>query len=194
MRLPEGNPFKTCGNPHACDQKINRANVYENEMVKTYRDLNCSGAALKESREGGKHCLQRQRPSAWSELAAMQAIQKELHQFPQTSETGRIWSQRVRFQTLSSVSFLALNELRGENSVSSSQPIICVHRRTHRVLAEPTEFAPKLSEAQWVLFSETVLSKQYSTRFLMLRRVLRRFFNNKCFLEGFSEGSCKGFK
>ena len=33
-------------------------------------------------------------------------------------------------------------------------------------LAELTEFAPKLSEAQWVLFSETVPSKQYSVRFL----------------------------
>ena len=31
--------------------------------------------------------------------------------------------------------------------------------------AELTEFAPKLSEAQWVLFSETVPSKQYSARF-----------------------------
>ena len=26
-------PFATCGNPHARDQKINRANAYENEMV-----------------------------------------------------------------------------------------------------------------------------------------------------------------
>ena len=26
-----------------------------------------------------------------------------------------------------------------------------------------------------------------------LRRVLRRFSNNKCFLEGFLEGTCKGF-
>ena len=32
--------------------------------------------------------------------------------------------------------------------------------------AELTEYAPKLSEAQWVLFSETALSKQYSARFL----------------------------
>ena len=32
--------------------------------------------------------------------------------------------------------------------------------------AELTEFAPKLSEAQWVFFSETVLLKQYSARFL----------------------------
>ena len=27
----------------------------------------------------------------------------------------------------------------------------------------------------------------------LLRRVLRRFSNNKCFLEGFLEGACKGF-
>ena len=47
MRLSEGNLFKTCGNPHARDAKINRANVYENEMVLTYRDLNCSGASPK---------------------------------------------------------------------------------------------------------------------------------------------------
>ena len=45
MCLSEGNPFKTCGNPHARDQEISRANVYENEMVETYRGLNCSGAS-----------------------------------------------------------------------------------------------------------------------------------------------------
>ena len=49
------------------------------------------------------------------------------------SETGRIRFRRVRFQTPKSVSFLALTEFREENSVSSSQPIICVPRRTHRV-------------------------------------------------------------
>ena len=27
---------------------------------------------------------------------------------------------------------------------------------------------------------------------MLLRRVLRRFFNSKCFLEGFLEGACKG--
>ena len=37
------------------------------------------------------------------------------------------------FKTPSSVSFLALTELWGESSVSSSQPIICVPKRTHRV-------------------------------------------------------------
>ena len=39
-------------------------------------------------------------------------------------------------------------------------------RELTEFFAELTEFAPKLSEAQWVLFSETVLSKQYSARFL----------------------------
>ena len=43
------------------------------------------------------------------------------------SETGRIW-----FQTLNSVSFLALTEFQGESSVSSSQPIFCVPKRTQQ--------------------------------------------------------------
>ena len=46
---------------------------------------------------------------------------------------GRIRFRRGRFQTPSSVRFLALTELRGENSVSSPQPIICVPKWTHRV-------------------------------------------------------------
>ena len=49
------------------------------------------------------------------------------------SETGRIRFRRVRFQTPNSVSFLGLTEFRGANSVSSSRPIICVPKRTHRV-------------------------------------------------------------
>ena len=49
------------------------------------------------------------------------------------SETGRIRFRRVRFQTPNSVSFSGLTEFRGANSVSSSQPIICVPKRTHRV-------------------------------------------------------------
>ena len=42
-------------------------------------------------------------------------------------------------------------------------------RELTEFFAELTEFAPKLSEAQWVFFSETVLSKQYSARFLIHR-------------------------
>ena len=38
-------PLKTCENPQAHDEKLYRANRYENKMVKTYRDLNCSGAS-----------------------------------------------------------------------------------------------------------------------------------------------------
>ena len=37
------------------------------------------------------------------------------------SETGRIRFRRARFQTPSSVSFVAITEFRGENSVSTSQ-------------------------------------------------------------------------
>ena len=33
MHLSEGIPFKACANPHARDQNINSANLYENEMV-----------------------------------------------------------------------------------------------------------------------------------------------------------------
>ena len=64
------------------------------------------------------------------------------------SETGRIRFRRVRFQTPNSVSFSALTEFWGANSVSSSQPIICVPNGLTEFFAELTEFAPKLSEAQ----------------------------------------------
>ena len=57
--------------------------------------------------------------------------------------------------------FSGLTEFRGPNSVSSSQPIICVQTRTHRVSRRTHRVYRR---TQWVLFSETVLSKQYSTR------------------------------
>ena len=44
---------------------------------------------------------------------------------------------------------------------------------------ELTEFAPELSEAQWVLFSETVLSKQYSARFLRFFKLMLAIFLGK---------------
>ena len=72
----------------------------------------------------------------------------------QALETGRILFRRARLQTPSSVSFLALTEFWGESSVSS--PITCVSQQPHRVC----------SRTQGVLFSETVLSKQSSARFL----------------------------
>ena len=48
---------------------------------------------------------------------------------------------------------------------------MCKHELTEFV-AELTEFAAELSEAQWGLFSETGLSKQYSARFLLLLRLI----------------------
>ena len=52
MRLSEGNLFKPCANPQAHNQELRRANRYENEMVQTYRDLNCSRASPKMSSRG----------------------------------------------------------------------------------------------------------------------------------------------
>ena len=77
------------------------------------------------------------------------------------SETGRIRFRGVRFQTPNSVSFLGLAEFGGPNSVSSFQPIICVQTRTHRVSRRTHRVCRR---TQWVLSSETVLSKQYSAR------------------------------
>ena len=62
---------------------------------------------------------------------------------PYCSETGRIWLRRARFQAPSSVRVLALTEFRGENSVSSSQPIICVPKQTHRALRRTHRVCPK---------------------------------------------------
>ena len=53
-----------------------------------------------------------------------------------SSETGRMRFRRVRFQTRNSVSFFALTELRGEISVSSSQPLFCAPKRTRRVFLQ----------------------------------------------------------
>ena len=39
---------------------------------------------------------------------------------------------------------------------------VCQSELTEFFFAELTKFATELSEAQWVLFCETVLSKQYS--------------------------------
>ena len=44
--------------------------------------------------------------------------------------------------------FVALTEFRGESSLSSSQPIICVQGELTEFFGELTEFAVELSEAQ----------------------------------------------
>ena len=76
-------------------------------------------------------------------------MQRSLWQFPvlhSISETGRIrFQSRVSKTELGE--FLALTEFQGESSVSSSQPIICVSKRTHRVFpGTHPEFAAELSE------------------------------------------------
>ena len=52
------------------------------------------------------------------------------------SGTGRIRFRRAWFQAPSQVSSLALAELRGESSVRSSQPILCVPTELTKFLAE----------------------------------------------------------
>ena len=76
--------------------------------------------------------------------------------------------RRVRFQTPDSVSFSGLTEFRGANSLSSSQPIICVPKQTHRVFRRTHRVC---RGTQWVLSSETVLSKQYSATVSYKRRL-----------------------
>ena len=56
---------------------------------------------------------------------------------------------------------------------------LCDKANSPSFFAELTEFAPKVSEAQWVLFSETVLSKQY-----YVGPFLRSFPGNEAHLLG----------
>ena len=50
---------------------------------------------------------------------------------------------------------------------------LCDKANSPSFFAELTGFAPKLSEARWVLFSETALSKQQSARFLRYQASFR---------------------
>ena len=61
---------------------------------------------------------------------------------------GQIRFRRARLQTPNSVRFLALTELRGQNLGSSSQPIICVQKKSEltEIVAKLTEFAAEVSE------------------------------------------------
>ena len=92
-----------------------------------------------------------------------------------TSETVRIRFRGARFQTPSSVSFLG-SPSSGERAqwVPFSLWFACQGELTEFFFAELPEFAPRLSEAQWVLSSETVLSKQYSAPFPITADVDRR--------------------
>ena len=73
-------------------------------------------------------------------------------------ETGRIRFRRVQFQTPISVSFFWPHRVPGQNSVSSSQPNICVPKRTHRVFSQNSPSLPQNS----VTLSEFSPLRQYS--------------------------------
>ena len=80
----------------------------------------------------------------------------------QISGTGRIRFRGVRFQTPNSVSFFGLAEFRGANSVSSSQPIICVPKRTHRVFSQNSPSLPQNSVSS--LFRNSTLREEKGTQ------------------------------
>ena len=77
-------------------------------------------------------------------------------------EIGRIRFRGVRFQTPNSVSFFGLAEFRGANSVSSSQPIICVQTWTHRVSRRTHRVCPK---TQWGSVSSLLRNSTLETVF-----------------------------
>ena len=96
MRLSEGNPLKICTNPHARDQELNRANLYENEMVQIYRDLNCSG----ESPSDFLAIRTRQRRAIFSAIKTAKSIPiAELLAIPESAVEIKGW-QTGRFSRL----------------------------------------------------------------------------------------------
>ena len=95
-----------------------------------------------------------------------------MHIESHAAETGRIRFRRVRFQTPSSVSFLGLTEFQGANAVSSSQPIICVPKRTHRVFFSQNSPSLPRNSVSSLLRNST------------LETVLRPFPILEAFLEG----------
>ena len=85
-----------------------------------------------------------------------------LEGFLYSSETGRIRFRGARFQTPNSVSFSGLIEFWGANSVSSSQPIICVPKRTHRVFCRTHRVC---RGTQWGLVSSLLRNSTLETVF-----------------------------
>ena len=76
--------------------------------------------------------------------SSLEMLTRNLGRIDVSSETGRTRFRRARFQTPTSARFLALTEFWGESSVSSSQPIICVPKRTHRVFFSFSQSSPSL--------------------------------------------------
>ena len=85
---------------------------------------------------------------AWNTLFLRARFSRRLPQiavFRKRAEYG-FGEYGFKIQTPILVSSLALTELHGESSVSSSQPTVCVPKWTHRVFAELTEFGAELCE------------------------------------------------
>ena len=94
------------------------------------------------------------------------------------SETGRKPFRRARSQTPNSLSFFALSEFRGENSVSSSRPSICVTKHTHRVFRRTHWVCPKIQRG-----SVSSLLRN-STLDAVFRPCLVRLGIGRSFIEG----------
>ena len=86
----------------------------------------------------------------------------------------RPWKE-YRAEPVRLVSFLPLTEFRGESSVSSLSAYYCDKANSPSFFAELTEFAQKLSEAQRVLFSETVSLVFFCLIFFLIFRFFSDF-------------------
>ena len=71
------------------------------------------------------------------------------------------------------MSFFALTEFRGENSVSSSQPSICVPKRTHRVCRRTHRVCPK---TQWGSVSSLLGNSTLETVFRRFLIIFQKSF------------------
>ena len=124
-------------------------------LQKGIGDLQTSGVE-KLTRSSLKGCLNR---ALFSGVAPANQTRKRA-EYGFGEHGFKHWAQWVFRGSLSS----------GERTqwVPLSLLFVCQNELTE-FFAELTEFAPELSEDQWVLFSETVLSKQYSARFLQTK-------------------------
>ena len=135
--------------------------------------------AVRESkrfREQGPRCLQQRGPKGpirTKNAIAMKIVvfRKQPNTVSGSSEYGfREYGFKHRTQW---AFWTSLSSMERAQWVPLSLLFVC-HSELTEFFAELTEFAAELSEAQWVLFSETVLSKQYSARFLVFCYTKRR--------------------
>ena len=103
-------------------------------------------------------------PEARGSLTRFQRLAKFVSNsggFYQFWETDWVRFRRSWFQTPSSVNYLVLTEFWRENSVSSSQPIICVPKRTHWVFLQNAPSLPQNSVSS--LFQNSALETSFRT-------------------------------